>query len=62
MDRARPLYATDPKCLWFVFDLRCDDVAERLRRQLDAWRGSAHEERLNDTCVVLVVRPGGAAR
>jgi hypothetical protein len=62
MDRAKSLYANSPRCLLSLFDLRCPGAAQRLRRELAGWRGSARVERLISGRVVLVVRPGGAAR
>jgi hypothetical protein len=61
-DPATALYATDPRCLMFLFDLRRPGALQRLRRQLSAWHGCARAEWVADGCVVLVVRPGGAAR
>ena len=46
----------------FLFDLQVPGAKHRLRWELAAWRGCAHAEKLDDGCVALVVRPGGAVR
>jgi hypothetical protein len=61
MDRAKPLYLNNPKCLLTIFDLRCPDAEQRLHRELVAWRGFARAERLFDGRVVLVIQPSGAS-
>ena len=60
MDRARPLYLNDPRCLLTIIDLRHPAAEQRLRRELAAWRGFARAEMLLDGRAVLVMRPGGA--
>jgi hypothetical protein len=62
MDRARPLYLDDLRCLLTLFDLRHRDAEQRLHHELAAWRGCARKEILIDGRAVLVMRPGGAAR
>jgi hypothetical protein len=61
MDRAKPLYLNNPRCLLTFFDLRCPDAEQRLHRELVAWRGFARPERLLDGRVVLVIKPGRAS-
>jgi hypothetical protein len=61
MDRAKSLYRTDPRCLLTLFDIRCADSEQRLRRELAGWRGFAHAEKLLEGYVVLVMQPGGAS-
>jgi hypothetical protein len=56
------LYASTPKCLIILFDLRYLGAKERLQRERNAWDASASVEQLTADCRVLTFRPGGATR
>jgi hypothetical protein len=58
----RELYPETPRCLTILFDLRHPGTRERLQREVDAWCGSAHVERLAEGRSALIIRPGGATR
>ena len=58
----KPFYPKNPECLLTLFDLRSPGAEECLRREQDAWCGTAHVERLTAESSVLIVRPGGARR
>lgn len=56
------LYPSTSECLIVLFDLECPGAEDRLRREQDAWCGSASVERLVEGRSALIIRPGGAAR
>jgi hypothetical protein len=62
----RPLYAPQrvpsEQCLIVLFELRCPEAEQRLRRELAGWGCFTRSEGLIDSFVELVIRPGGAAR
>lgn len=54
-DRA---YRNSGEYTLIVFDLRVPGTAERLRRELSAWKGSATVEVIDGDRRALIVRPG----
>jgi hypothetical protein len=56
----QPFYLTEPESLITLFDLQFPGAKQRLARELAAWHGFAHAERLGDDRAALVMRPGGA--
>lgn len=56
------LYPNDPRCLIVLFNSGHPGARERLQREVDAWRGSAHIEKLEEGHSALIIQPGGATR
>jgi hypothetical protein len=54
------LYPHIPECLIILLDLTYPGAERHLQRELDAWRGSAHIERLTTDRAILIIRPGAA--
>jgi hypothetical protein len=45
-----------------IYDLRVPGTAARLLRELEAWRGHANVEAVDDDHFALLIRPGLAGR
>jgi hypothetical protein len=45
-----------------ISDLRVPGTAKRLLHELEAWRGHANVEAVDDDHVALIIRPGVAGR
>jgi hypothetical protein len=61
MDRAKPLYRSNFRCLLTLLALRCRNAERRPRAELVVWRGRTCAEGLVEGRGMLVVRPGGTA-
>jgi hypothetical protein len=56
------VYSKDKALVLIIYDLRVPGTAARLLRELEAWRGHANVEGVDDDHFALIIRPGLASR
>ena len=56
------VYSKDKASLLMIYDLRVPGTAVRLLREIEAWRGNADVEAVDDDHFALIIRPGLAGR
>lgn len=58
----REVYPNSGEYILVIYDLRVPGTAVRLLRELEAWRGHADVEGVDDDHFALLIRPGLAGR
>jgi hypothetical protein len=58
----REVYSNSGEYILAIYDLRVPGTAARLLREIEAWRGHANVEAVDDDHFALLIRPGLAGR
>jgi len=58
----REVYPNSGEYILVIYDLRVPGTAVRLLRELEAWRGHADVEGVDDCHFALIIRPGLAGK
>lgn len=58
----RPLYASDPKCIAILFNLREPEVCEQVHRLRAVWQADSDLEALGPDHMIVFLFPGATQR